>query len=213
MDGYIININPKNGNLIWKYKDAGNYSSNQFSVSPTIINETIYIGNVNGNIYSIRLSDGSINWTYKTQGQIYSDVSAFNQRLFFFSDDMNYYCLDTSGNLIWNKKLSTKSYSSSAFYNDIVITAAVDGFIYAFKISTGDTIWKYQTNGSIWASPLIAQGKIFIGSLDENFYCIRADNGELLWKNKLEGRIKSNAVIWNDFIFISSDDKNIYCFK
>jgi outer membrane protein assembly factor BamB len=213
MDGYIVNIQPQNGSLIWKYKDKNEYTSNQFSSSSTIYNENIYTGNVNGNLYSLKKSDGSLNWKFKTEGPVYSDVSAFNNKLFFFSDDMNFYCLDTAGNLVWKKDLSTKSYSSASFYNDLVITAAVDGFVYALNFSTGEIVWKFRTNGSIWASPLIAQGKIFIGSLDEYFYCIRADNGELLWKYKLEGRIKSNAVIWNDFIFISSDDKNIYCFK
>jgi outer membrane protein assembly factor BamB len=213
MDGYIINLDPKDGKTKWKYKDEDEYRSNQFSASPTIYKGNIYTGNVNGYLYILNLISGEFVSKFKTDAPIYSDVSAATSGIFFFSDDMNFYCLDTSGSLKWKKNLYTKSYSSSAFYKDCVITSAVDGCVYALNISNGDVVWKYQTYGSIWASPLLCSGKIFIGSFDKNFYCLNADSGELLWKYKLEGRIRSNAVIWKEFIFVCSDDKNIYCFK
>ncbi|MFC2093334.1 PQQ-binding-like beta-propeller repeat protein [Bacteroidota bacterium] len=213
-NGKIFKLDALSGNKIWEYSEGGNnIERKSFNTSPVACNQFVVAGNINYYLYAVNISDGKLRWKFKTNGAIYSDASVFENKIYFASDDLNYYCLDTTGNLLWKKPIKTKSLSSSTFYNDKVITAGINGSIIAMDKNTGELLWTSQTNGSVWASPLLQGDKIFIGSFDRNFYCIDANDGNLLWKYELDNRIRTNAVVWKDYIFTACDDKSIYCFK
>ena len=213
-NGKIYKLNALSGNIIWEYFERNDsIERKSFYTSPVACNQFVVAGNINNYLYAVNVYDGKLRWRFKTNGPIYSDASVFENKIFFASDDLNFYCIDTAGNLLWKKPIKTKSLSSSTFYNDKVITAGIDGNILAMDKNTGDSLWTFQTNGAIWASPLLQGETIFIGSFDRNFYCIDANNGNLLWKYELDNRIRTNAVVWKDYIFTACDDKSIYCFK
>ncbi len=214
LNGEIYNINARTGSINCT---AGRFdkksSPESFYTSPTIVNNMVLAGNSDGYMYSF--DDQSCNslWKFKTNSSIFCDASVSNGKIYFGSDDDNFYCIDTSGNFLWKKNLNTKFLSSSTFYNDLVITAGVDGNVYAMNKNNGDSAWIFHTKGTIEASPVLHMDKIFIGSFDKNFYCLNAENGKELWRYESEGRIKTSAVIWKDYIFVGGDDKYIYCFS
>jgi len=213
MKGVLYNVNIQSGAVTWKFRDSSEYKLNQFSGSASIHNRTVYTGNVNGFLYSVNLYDGKLKWKFKTNNAINGSPSVYDDKIFFTSDDLYYYCIDTSGNLVWKYYLGTKSLSCSAFDSGIAFVSGIDGAVYALNINTGELVWKFQSGGAIWASPLVHKKMVFIGSFDKNIYCLNSENGEILWQFETEGKIRSNTVIWNDLIFVSSDDKNVYCFK
>lgn len=214
LNGKIYKINAQRGNIIWftKPEKSKNISA-AFYTSPVIYDNKIFIGNISGNLYAFDASSGKELWSFKTEGSIYCDAAVKDSRIYFGSDDKNFYCIDTSGNLIWKKNLNTKFLSSSTFYNETVIITGIDGNVYALDTATSEIKWTFSTRGAIWASPLLQGDKLFFGSMDKYFYCILAENGKELWKYLCEGRVKTSAVIWKEYIFVASDEKYIYCFK
>ncbi len=206
--GNIYKVDPETGNNLWLYK-------NKFPVhtSPSCLKNILLVGDVKGYLIALDIISGELIWNFKTEGGIYSDISVFNDKIFFGSDDYNFYCLDTAGVLVWKKNLNTKFLSSSTFIDKSVICSGINGKIYSLNISDGDIIWEYQTKGTISASPVLNKDKIFIGSYDGFFYCLDAKKGELLWKYELVERIRTTAVIWQKYIIVACDDKSIYCFK
>lgn len=214
VNGKLYKLNVKTGNIIWTTRPADRKNFiNSFHTSPTVHANIVFLGNTSGNLYAFDLTSGKELWKFETKGSIFCDASAQDGKIYFGSDDQNFYCIDTLGNLIWKKNLNTKFLSASTFYKDLVITGGIDGNIYAMDIHHGDVKWQFKTKGPIWASPLLQGSKIFIGSFDKNFYCLNAEDGKLLWNYLCEGRIRTSAVIWKNYIFAASDDKYIYCFK
>ncbi len=214
LNGKIYKFNAGTGAPVWSTKPSdGKYYSSAFYTSPVIYGNKILLGNISGNMYAFDLESGKEIWNFTTTGSIFCDVSARDGKIYFGSDDMNFYCVDTSGTLVWKKNLNTKFLSSSTFYKQSVIITGIDGSVYSLGIDDGDIKWKFKTKGSICASPLLQEDKIFFGSYDKYFYCISADNGTELWKYQCEGRVKTSAVIWKEYIFVASDEKYIYCFK
>ena len=212
--GLLYRINIRTGNVKWTTRPADKkkfYGS--FYTSPTILGNYILAGNDDFYMYAFDTAFGKELWKFKTGGSIFCDASASEGKIYFGSDDKNFYCLDSLGNLVWKKEMKTKFLSSSTFYKDLVIISGVDGNIYALNKNSGDLKWTYSTKGAISASPLLQEDKIFIGSFDTFFYCLNAADGKELWKYQCEGRIKTSAVIWKDFIFTASDEKYIYCFS
>ncbi|MDZ4712821.1 MAG: PQQ-binding-like beta-propeller repeat protein [bacterium] len=214
LNGKIYKLNALNGNIIWSTKPSKlNSVNNSFYTSPTVSGNIVLAGNIDGNMYAYELSSGKELWKFKTDASIFSDASAWKGNIYFGSDDKNFYCIDTSGTLVWKKDLKTKFLSSPTFYNDNVIVSAIDGNVYSLETADGDLKWTSVTKGAIWASPLLHKDKIFVGSFDRNFYCLNAEDGKQLWKYGCEGRIKTSAIIWKDYIFVASDEKYIYCFS
>jgi len=206
--GNVYEIDCKDGKYIRKY-----VNDSPFLTSPSICSEMMIIGDIHGKLLAFDITNGELKWSYKTGDGIYTDVSIFNGKIFFGSDDRNFYCLDTNGNLVWEKFLDTKFLSSSTFYNDNVICAGVNGKVYSLNISTGEVTWEYETRGAITASPVLNKDKLFIGSYDMYFYCIDANRGKVLWKYNLDERIRTSAIIWKNYIIVANDDKSIYCFQ
>lgn len=214
MNGKVYNLNVSTGSIVWTTDRViyNNYYG-AFYTSPTVSNDLVLVGNIDGNVYAFSLLNGEEVWKFKTGASVKCDVSVNNNRLYFGSDDKNFYCLDTSGNMLWKNDLRSKVLSSSTFYEDLVIFSAVDGNVYALNKDSGNVVWKFATKGVLEASPLLHGDKIFIGSYDRNFYCISAMDGEELWKYECEGRIRTSAVIWKDYIFTASDERYVYCFS
>ncbi|MBK6875926.1 MAG: PQQ-like beta-propeller repeat protein [Ignavibacteria bacterium] len=173
----------------------------------------LYAGAINGAMYCFNAKDGKSKWKFETGGSIFADATADSSRIYFGSDDLNFYCLDSSGNLVWKKDLGTKFLSASTFYKDQIITAGIDGKVYSINKNNGEVKWTFRTKGPISGTPLLHGDKIFIGSFDKKFYCLNAEDGSIIWSQMTEGRVRSSAVIWKDYVFVAGDDKYVYCFS
>ena len=212
-DGKIFSVEPVHGKVKDTFYTKEKNLSNSFFAKPVIDNNKIFCGNINGFIYCYSLSSKRLEWKFKTEGPVYCPLSVYKNLVFFGCDDRNFYCIDTSGNLLWKKALETKFLSSSTFFADFVITAGIDGNVYCLDINSGNQVWKFGTRGTITATPFRHQDMVFIGSFDGNLYCLDANNGSKLWSYKTGGRIRTTSVVWNTFILTASDDKRVYCFK
>lgn len=219
--GSIYCLDANTGSTKWTYKSNADHirsltvknNPNRFFNSPVMSGEDLYTGGTDGNMYSVNASTGKLNWKLQTGGSVFCDASVFDSKLFFGSDDKNFYCVSPDGKVIWKKDLGTKFLANSTFYNGQVVIPGIDGYVYSLNISDGSVSWKFETKGTICAPPLLQGNKIFIGSYDKSIYCLNAADGNEIWKFECEGRVKTAAVIWKNFVFVGSEPQNIYCFK
>ena len=213
-NGKVYRLSSQTGSIIWTSRaEKTGRSSAQFYTSPTISGGKLYAGAINGAMYCFNAKDGKSKWKFETGGSIFADATADSSRIYFGSDDLNFYCLDSSGNLVWKKDLGTKFLSASTLYKDQIITAGIDGKVYSINKNNGEVKWTFRTKGPISGTPLLHGDKIFIGSFDKKFYCLNAEDGSIVWSQMTEGRVRSSAVIWKDYVFVAGDDKYVYCFS
>jgi len=214
VQGEVICVDSDNGKILWNSsKTNSDEKFEAFYSSPASSGNLIFIGNDNGILYSINVNTGLINRKIKTESKIISDVSIYNNYVFFGTSKGDLYCTDTSLNIIWSLQTGYKFMTSFTFMNNIVIAPAVEGIILMINIKTGLSVKEIPLSGALISPPLLNDGKIYIGCFDNFFYCIDAHNGNFTSRTKFEGRIRSSAVIWNNYLFITCDDKKIYCFK
>lgn len=90
---YAVEV--ETGEEIWNFDvpvpddTDGNWS---FHSSPTVVGETVYIGNRNGTVYAVR--DGEEVWSYDTGDQIWSSPTVVDGTLYIGSDDGHLYGFD-----------------------------------------------------------------------------------------------------------------------
>lgn len=188
----------------WSFHTDGEVIS-----SPAIVDEVVYVGSNDGNLYAIDQQTGAQKWKFQTGARVTSSPAVANGLVYFGSYDGNFYAVDAaSGKQRWKfRNAGERRYaathlhgavpagetmpdpfdfylSSPAVWNGAVYFGSGDGNVYALDAATGALKWKFKTGDVVHASPAIVDGKLYIGSWDSYFYALDAANGKELWRFK-----------------------------
>ncbi|MFC1508661.1 PQQ-binding-like beta-propeller repeat protein [Candidatus Omnitrophota bacterium] len=139
---------------------------------PVVAGKTMFIGfNDSDKVVAIDCMSGKEKWTYFADGPVRFPPVAWNDRVYFTSDDGYVYCVFArNGKLVWkfrggpnnrkilgNKRLiSTWPARGAPVIEDGILYFAASiwpfmgTFIYALDAKTGDVIWLNDSNGLQW---------------------------------------------------------------
>lgn len=207
--GSVQKYSLNGGKLLWSKK----FSESGFFHTIARLDTFIYAGDEAGNLYKINSYDGKLNQALKLTSPISSDISLYQDRLFFTIKENKLLCLEIDFQTFFETSLNSFNSSGFSYYKSNIIFGCINGDIYSIDVVSGDILWKKSLDETIAAPPLVHKDLIFIGGFNQKFHCLYASDGKTLWEFETEGRIRTSALIWNNFIIIGSDDKNIYCFK
>jgi outer membrane protein assembly factor BamB len=174
--GILYAFNTAKGALIWSQQLASPGAG-----SPLVVGGLIYVGS-GSNVYALAASNGHINWTAPTGGNIDSSVAVVSGRVFAGSEDHSVYAFNAAtGALIWSFATKNFVFSSPAVANGIVYIGSDDASFYALRASNGSLAWSAATGGAILASAAVAGGLVYINSFDSNLYAYNATRGTAMW--------------------------------
>ena len=127
-DHYLHAVNLNTGRAAWKFETAAPIRS-----TPFVANELVYVGNESGDFYAVDFR-GELKWHFQAKRAITSSPIANGQAVYFCSMDSTLYALDgKNGWLLWRFRLGKGSIVSPAVAENIIITGAADGFVYAVE--------------------------------------------------------------------------------
>jgi len=176
---------PDNSNILWTYSTGSSIHS-----SPAIVNEKLYIGADNGNLYSIDAKSGMLLWTYNTESRIVSSPAVENGKVYFLAENGNIYALNAdTGAELWNVPLGNGpwDWSSPAIHNGNVFIGSSTGFIYSLNANTGIQNWKTLVGGTPNSHITVANGKVYGGThnlnnkLSPTLVALDESLGTILW--------------------------------
>lgn len=164
-------INAITGQHLWSFDGAGaGYNTN-----PLVVNGVVYAGNRDGTMYAIGAHNtpqqGNLIWQYKTDGPIHISAAYNNYIIYFASNDMHAYALNSqTGELIWKSdKMPGMQYQSywPVIYKGTVIFSAAHGYregerpgLNSIEAPGGGnygTIREVQLDGIFW--PNVSEGR------------------------------------------------------
>jgi len=138
------------------------------TAAPTLSNDEseLYVGGMNGVLYALDTSDGSILWNFATGGPIWGSpaVHGTSGTLFIPSEDGILYCVDpTTHNLIWSYEAGGPIRSSPAVdAPGHVYFGSDDGYFYCLN-PDGTLLWSYDFGVPVDSSPsLDTYGFVYI---------------------------------------------------
>jgi len=213
-DGYVYCLD-LNGKLIWKFN-----SGNTIEAPALILEGNVYIGNLDGSLFSINLNTGRKNWEYKTENQISGSPNYWeigeNWYILVGSYDYNLHCVDArSGKMKWKYESDNFINGSASCQAGVAIFGGCDGFLHLVDISTGSLKEKIEVATYVAGSAAISGNYAFVGDYDGKFTCINLKDQKILWQWKDETSnlpfIASPSVL-KDRILIGNDNKYLYCF-
>ncbi|HXS49897.1 MAG TPA: PQQ-binding-like beta-propeller repeat protein [Sphingomicrobium sp.] len=201
--GFVAALSEQNGGIIWRAQPGGPLRG-----APTVANGAVYVISQDNQIYSLKESDGSTNWSEAASVEIAGLFGAASPAVGqgtvvagFSSGELNGYRYE-NGRQVWQDELQRTSISTSvSSLSDVDADPVIDsgqvfaigagGRMVALDIVSGQRIWELSISGI--STPWVAGDWVFVVTSEDKLMCIYRQNGHIRWINQLPSFQKPKA--------------------
>jgi len=138
-------LDASTGEEVWRFD-----SELPLGHSPTVINNTVYVGSYDHKVYAFDAETGSIKWiSQEALAGFSTNPLVINGRVYLGNRDGYFYAFnESSGSLEWrypseNQPLGPILYSAT-YNNGQIFFASNDNYAYALDAESGNQIWKSE---------------------------------------------------------------------
>lgn len=171
----IYALDAETGEMNWRMPEGDDNDPNlkNISATPVIGQDFIYVPTADGRLSAYSLVDGTVAWSFPTEGSIRSSPILIGNNLYFGSDDDYMYSINAKdGRLNWKSNdgknpvpMSDDSASSPTYYNGVVYVNSMDLKLWAFQADTGRLIWMSRVSApTLDISPVAHNGRIYLAA-------------------------------------------------
>jgi outer membrane protein assembly factor BamB len=193
--GFVDALDATNGGVVWQVRPGGPLRG-----SPTIAGDAVYVMSQDNQIYSLKLADGTTNWSEAAALEIAGIFGvaspAYAQGTIvagFSSGELNAYRYE-NGRVVWQDALArTTIRTSVSSLSDIdadpvidngqVIAIGQGGRMVAMELITGQRMWELNLAGI--ATPWVAGDWVFVVTSDAKLMAIGRASGKVRWITQL----------------------------
>jgi len=193
--GFVDALDATNGGVVWQVRPGGPLRG-----SPTIAGDAVYVMSQDNQIYSLKLADGTTNWSEAAALEIAGIFGvaspAYAQGTIvagFSSGELNAYRYE-NGRVVWQDALARTSIRTSVsslsdidadpvIDNGQVIAIGQGGRMVAMELITGQRMWELNLAGI--ATPWVAGDWVFVVTSDAKLMAIGRANGKVRWITQL----------------------------
>jgi eukaryotic-like serine/threonine-protein kinase len=227
LNDVIYALNASNAKLLWNSSTLG--SNGNLLSSPVVVNDVVYIGSVDGNIYSYNTTNGNRNWNYTTDSAVISSPAVANGIVYVNSLHTAYAFNATNGAKIWNKTGLNELKSSPTIVNGIVYFGSSNNNVYALNATNGNTLWVYKANSGLNGSPFetapsVNKGMVFICSSQNNvnwpiiIYALNATTGKEVWTQTIGrpayvGTLNISPTVVDEIVYVGAFGNGILAYN
>ncbi len=201
--GYVSALDERSGGILWQKRPGGPLRG-----APTAADGTLYVMSQDNQIYSLKQSDGTVNWSQaaalEIAGVFGTASPAVGQGTVvagFSSGELNAYRYE-NGRQVWQDALQRTSIRTSvSSLSDIDADPVIDsgqvfavgqgGRMVALELTTGQRQWEINIAGI--STPWVAGDWLFVVTDDAKLICLSRGNGKIRWINQLPAFEKMKA--------------------
>lgn len=193
-DGWIYSLNPKTGELLWKFdanpKDSvwelgGAGTRNNVISTPVIWGDRVYVGVGQDPEHG---EGGGNLWVIDATGS--GDV--------------------TETAAVWHRGGEDfhRTISTAAIHDDLLYIADLSGFLYCLDANTGEHHWTYDAFAAVWGSAFVADGKVYLGDEDGDIAVLKAGKElEVLNEINMGSAVYTTPIAHDGVLYIATRNK------
>lgn len=189
--------------LRWEFE-----TGNAVLSSPTVVNNTVFVGSRDNTLYAIDRETGEQLWKFQATNGIDTGPAVVDGIVYFGSNDAELYAVDVEdGSKIWDFKGGYSFPKSPVVKNGTVFIGDGINTFYAIDATSGEEIWSYHI-GSALTSPVVVNGRVIFGEIsfsEPQLYALDSDDGSEIWTIDMEGRVTSSPTVSNGNVFVGTE--------
>jgi outer membrane protein assembly factor BamB len=113
--------------------------------TPSLDGDTLYFGDVDGNIYSFNTSSGKLNWKpVKPDGPITASPLVQNDHVLIATESGSIFAIGNDGKVLWTQQIGGKIYTTPVAAGDLTIVSPLETDFYLAALdANGRQVWKF----------------------------------------------------------------------
>ena len=201
--GFVAALDEKTGGIIWQVRPGGPLRG-----APSVGNGAVYVMSQDNQIYSLKQSDGSSNWSQAASleiaGVFGSASPAIGQGTVvagFSSGELNAYRYE-NGRQVWQDTLQRTSITTSvSSLTDVDADPVIDsgqvfavgqgGRMVALDLNSGQRMWELSIAGI--ATPWLAGDWLWVVTDEAKLLCIHRQDGHIRWIAQLPRYVNAKS--------------------
>lgn len=201
--GVAVSTLPEKLEQLWKFEVDGG----AFEATPSIVDGTVYLGDLDGTMYALELATGKKVWqkTFEETGFIASP--AVRGDLLFVGDvNGKCYAIDRkTGEPKWTFDTEGEIDSSANFYRDYVLFGSQDRFLYCLETATGKLVWKFGIEDQIRCTPTVVGDRAFLAGCDSKLHIVNLEKGTAEADVPIDAPTGVTPAVFGDQVFFGTE--------
>jgi len=206
--GVVYKFN-KNAWILWEKEFDVEVSSN-----PTTDGKNLFFASSDGNIFSIDLKDGKLNYKKNISSGFQSGISISSNNLYIGDNDGTMFSIDkNNGSIQWSFESNTKIVHSPALDGNSIFFGNLDGDIFSLNKFSSKLNWISNSKGLVNTAPLVLNNCIIQPNLNKHVDVLNKETGELIQNIKFDGRCRTTPIFYKGDIFLGVDKGEVFSYK
>jgi outer membrane protein assembly factor BamB len=192
----------------WRFDTGGTVFS-----SPTVVDETVYIGSQSGAVYALDAETGEKRWQFETTEPV--DSSPFviegdgevDRLVLVGCDDRNLYAIDAAtGESQWHIETNGRVQGSPVVGAETLFFTSDSDGLYAADTNDGERSWFSEYQSVSHASPTVVEDTVFVRG--EKLHALDPRSGWQRWEFDLGSGTYSSPTVEEETVYIGDRERN-----
>jgi outer membrane protein assembly factor BamB len=169
------------GEIDWELQLPGSAST-----SPTVDEDTVYVGTLSGRVYA---------WDLRKLKELSNESKLPSWR---------------ESAIRWTYQTGDKVTTPPVVTNRTLLFASQDGSLYSVTLNDRQLTFQFETDAPISASLAEDEKSVFLASEDQNLYCLNILNGIVRWRIRTSFPIRKPVTVLENEVYLSSKKKGLF---
>lgn len=207
----LFALDPETGEEVWRYQS----DKSRFIGGAIMDKNKVYVGSADGILHALDRGDGTVEWEFTAQRDIWSTPVLVDGTLYITSLDRHVYAIDAdNGDMLWQfPKNGTELdpmmgaiISSPSYHDGVLYFGSLNNLLYALDTDTQKVLWTYPIQNWIWNAPLVDEesGLLIGGDSDGHVFAIDFESGEEEWTYQASGAVVGTPVLIDENLYFTS---------
>ena len=175
----------------WSTKIGDGQGDGFYKITPTLVDEVLYVASSDGEVAAISAADGDRLWRVELERPLSGGVGYHDRSLYLGGADGSVLQLSAEDGVVeWEAAVSGEVLAAPAVSDDWVIVQTYDGKLLGFQPGADEPVWTFTSDVPVLtlrgtSTPILVGGNAIAGFGDGKVVAVDVNSGNVSWESRI----------------------------